>query len=216
MRLSIFFCFALLTHSVVAQQYKYSFVFLNKNVDADSLTEDQSSKIMSGHMANIKKLAAEKKLLAAGPFEGGGGIFILNTTSYEEAQNWLSADPGVQAKRWNIEILPYEPRVGSVCSVSAPYEMVTYSFIRFIALVTKFTAGTYPKILKEHADYIKQLSLTGNVITEGIFGGEDGGILIMKGDVQREVFESDPGVEQGLLDLEIKKLYIARGSFCEK
>jgi hypothetical protein len=38
----------------------------------------------------------------------------------------------------------------------------------------------------------------------------------MKGDVQRAIFESDPGIQDGLLEMTIKKLYIAKGSFCEK
>ena len=202
--------------SLVAQDKKYTVVFLNKRTDAPKLSEEESKKIMEGHMANINKLAKEEKLLAAGPFEGGGGLFILNTTSREEATEWLSADPGVQAKRWNIELLPYQPRVGSVCLVSEPYEMVNYSLVRFDAAVSKFNAGTYPEIMKKHDDYLKELTSTGNVITEAIFGDHDGGILIMKGEVQREIFESDPGVQEGLLEISIKKLYIAKGAFCEK
>ena len=54
------------------------------------------------------------------------------------------------------------------------------------------------------------------MVTEGSFGDHDGGILVMKGEVQRDIFEGDPGVQEGLLELEIKKLYIAKGSFCEK
>ena len=199
-----------------SQDKSYTFVFLNKKPDAEKLTKEQSEKIMEGHMANINRLAKEGKLLAAGPFDGGGGIFIFNTSSIEETKSWLDTDPGVQARRWNVEVHPYTPRTGSVCPVSEPYEMVSYSFIRFTAEVSKFTASTYPQIIKKHDDYLKQLNVTGNVITEGIFGLNDGGILVMKGDVKREVFETDPGVQEGLLNLEIKKLYIAKGSFCEK
>jgi hypothetical protein len=38
----------------------------------------------------------------------------------------------------------------------------------------------------------------------------------MKGEVQREIFETDAGVQEGLLELVIKKLFMARGTFCEK
>jgi hypothetical protein len=122
----------------------------------------------------------------------------------------------VQANRWNVEVMPYKPRVGGVCPVGEKYEMTNYSFIRFNAVVSKFTASTYPQIIKKHDDYLRKIIETGNVITEGIFGDHDGGILVMKGDVQREIFESDPGVQEGLIELDIKKLYIAKGSFCEK
>jgi uncharacterized protein YciI len=197
-------------------QKQYTFVFLNKKSDAEKLTEEQSKKIMDGHMANINRLAKEGKLLAAGPFEGGGGIFVFSTTDVEEAKRWLSTDPGIQANRWNVEVLPYKPRVGGICAVGEQYEMTHYSFVRFNAIVSKFTASTYPQIIKKHDDYLKKLIDTGNVITEGIFGDHDGGILVMKGDVQREIFETDPGVQESLIELDIKKLYIAKGSFCEK
>jgi uncharacterized protein YciI len=213
--LLFFFCIITFLPSG-AQDKKYTLVFLHKKSDVDKISDEERKKIMDGHMANITRLAKEGKILAAGPFDGGGGIFILNTTSAEEANGWLSTDPGVQAKRWNIELVPYIPRIGSVCKVSEPYEMVSYSFVRFNAVVSKFTAPTYPQIIKKHYDYIQSLSNTGNVVTSAIFGENEGGILIMKGEVTREIFESDPGVQEGLMDLEIKKLYIAKGSFCEK
>jgi hypothetical protein len=84
--------------------------------------------------------------------------------------------------------------------------------------MVKYRSG-YPGqtvIIKKHNEFLKQLSTTGNVITEGIFGEQDGGILVMKGDLQKEVIESDPGVQEGLLNLTFKKLWIAKGSFCEK
>ncbi|HEY3402122.1 MAG TPA: YciI family protein [Ohtaekwangia sp.] len=198
------------------QDKTYTFVFLNKKPDAEPLPKEQVDKLMQGHMANIERLAKEGKLLAAGPFDGGGGIFILNTTSPDEANEWLSTDPGIQAKRWNIELFPYKPRVGSICPVGEKYEMVTYHFIRFDGIVEKFTANTFPEIINKHNEFLKNLSTTGNVITEGIFGEHDGGILIMQGDLQKEVIESDPGVQEGLLNVTFRKLWIAKGSFCEK
>src|SRR5689334_6907942 len=110
----------LLVVSFSCHAQKFTFVFLNKKPDAEKITADESKKIMEGHMANINKLASEGKLISAGPFEGGGGIFILNTTSIDEAKQWLSTDPGVQAKRWDIELLPYTPRIGSACSLNPP------------------------------------------------------------------------------------------------
>jgi uncharacterized protein YciI len=206
----------LLTISAGSYSQKFTFVFLNKKTDAEKITPEESKKIMDGHMANINRLASEGKLISAGPFEGGGGIFILNTTSLEDAKLWLSTDPGVQAKRWDIELLPYTPRIGSACTLSPPYDMVKYTFIRFDAIVSKPTAPTFPAIIKKHDDYLKKLAETGNVVTEGIFGDNDGGILVVKGEMERSVIESDPGVQEGLLEFDIKQLYIAKGAFCEK
>jgi uncharacterized protein YciI len=199
-----------------SQDKKYTLVFLNKNAEAEKIDKEKSDKIMEGHMANINRLASVGKILAAGPFEGGGGIFVLNTTSVDEATQWLSTDPGVVAHRWNIEMFSYQPLVGSICSVAEPYEMVHYTFCRFDAVVSKSTASTFPQIIKKHDAFIKAIVRTGNVVTEGIFGENDGGIVVMKGEVDNTVFESDPGVQEGLLEVTIKKLFIAKGSFCEK
>ena len=167
-------------------------------------------------MANITKLAKEGKLIAAGPFDGGGGIFILKSGSIEEAKGWLSADPGIQAKRWDVEILPYKVRYGSVCAVSAPYEMTSYHFVRYSTNLTKFNVADAGTTFKNHDDYLKSIIKTGNVITEGVFGERDGGILILKGDLQKEVIEKDPALLEGLFLVDFKKLWIAKGSFCEK
>lgn len=198
----------LLCNSLISlsQPRIYAFVFLNKKEDAQDLEKDQSEKIMQGHMANIERLANEGKLLVAGPFEGGGGIFIFNTTSIDEARQWLSSDPGVQANRWNVEILLYEPTIGSICAVKEPYEMVTYNFTRF----TLNTIQNIEDIWSEHHRYIGMLN---NVVTAGNFGST-GSILITKN--ENEASKSDALVGKGFLTAERKKLWIAKGSFCEK
>lgn len=195
-----------------SQSKTYSFVFLHKKSPAEQMPKEQLDKIMEGHLANIGRLAKEGKLIAAGPFDGGGGIFILNTTSTGEAKLWLSTDPGIQANRWDVEILPYTPRIGAVCVAKEPYEMVTYHFFRFTERPAdrKDAEG----ILKQHQEFILDLKKTGNVITEGIFA-PSGGILILKGELNDDPFVSDPAVQDGIISLDRKKLWIAKGSFCE-
>jgi uncharacterized protein YciI len=69
--------------------------------------------IMEGHMANIRRLAAERKLLLAGPFvdqSGTGslaGIFILAAASLDEARQITASDPAVAAGRFTVEIVPW-------------------------------------------------------------------------------------------------------------
>src|SRR4051794_21090413 len=50
--------------------------------------------IFHGHMANIKRLAAENKLLLAGPTgendKNYEGIFVFNTADTSEARQWLN------------------------------------------------------------------------------------------------------------------------------
>jgi len=199
-----------------AQPPELIFVFLNRRTDKAELPEAEVKKIMDGHMANIERLAKEGKLIAAGPFDGGGGIFIFKSKSVDEVNEWLKTDPGVAANRWRVEVLPYFPRTGSACAVGEPYEMVTYQFIRYVPNIAKFNIQDAPELFKKHDDYLKQIIKTGNVVTEATFGDSEGGILVVKGDFQKEVIETDPAVREGLLEIEIKKLWIAKGGFCEK
>jgi uncharacterized protein YciI len=208
--------FSMILISGYAQDKIYTIVFLNKKPDAAQLSQEESKRIMDGHMANIGRLAKEGKLLAAGPFDGGGGLFIMNSTSEDEVKAWISTDPGVQAQRWNIEILPYEPRYGSICPVGEKYEMILYTFIRYDALITKPTAPTYPEIMEKHNRFVNELIKGGNVVTDASFGGNNGGVVVLRGEIDSSILDSDPGVKEGLLQTQVKKLYIAKGSFCEK
>lgn len=207
---------ALAVLAAFAQEKSYTIIFLNSKPDAEKIDEETQKKLFEGHMDNIRRLSEEGKLLAAGPFDGGGGIFILNTPDAEVAEGWVATDPAVQANRWNIEILSYTPRIGSICPVKGDVDMVSYTFVRFDAIVDKFTAGSYPNIIRQHELYMKEVTNPDNVVTEAIFGPNDGGILILKGDLAADAFAQDPGVQQGLLDVRIRKLYIAKSSFCEK
>lgn len=208
----LFFCFILVSTLSWAQEKQYTFVFLHSRKDKPELPKEELDKLMEGHLANINRLAAEGKLVAAGPFDGGGGIFILNTTSIDEANTWLSTDPGIQANRWRLEVLPY---TGSICAVKEPYEMVSYALIRFKSNIHKETVGDYATQLKKHEEYVKQLTANSQVVTRGSFGDQEGSILVLNGEVQPEALENDPAVKGGTMLFELKKLWIAKGSFCE-
>lgn len=213
-RIVVLLC--VLGSSSLMAQDKYMFVFLHKRTDLPAMPKEEVDKIMEGHMANINRLAAEGKLQAAGPFEGGGGIFIFKSGSTSEVKEWISSDPGVKAQRWNIEILPYQPVVGGVCAVSEPYEMVSYQFVHFQPNVMKFNVQQGDETVKAHTGFVRKIAEGGNVVAHSLFGGLDGAILVMRGDLQQEVILQDPAVTAGLFEPVFKKLWIAKGSFCEK
>jgi uncharacterized protein YciI len=194
----------------------FIFVFLNSNPNKAELPKAEVDQIMEGHMANIQRLAKEKKLIAAGPFETGGGIFVFNSGSKEEVGAWLETDPGIRARRWNIEIFDYKPRTGSICAVGETYEMTNYQFVRFGINVTKYTMADMAAELKSHEQYLKQLARQADIIQDGTFGAAEGGIIVVRGELSRELIEQDPAVQKGFMEFEIKKLFVAKGSFCEK
>ena len=74
-----------------------------------NITDKQAlDSIFRGHMANIKRLAAENKLVLAGPTgendKNYEGIFVFNTGNVDEAKQWLSTDPAVQSRHLDAEV----------------------------------------------------------------------------------------------------------------
>jgi uncharacterized protein len=97
------------------QMKNYYLVFLKKgpNRSQDSAT---AAAIQAGHMANIQRLAREKKLKVAGPMLDEGdvrGIFILDVPTLEEARRLTEADPAVKAGRLIMEIHPWMTQKGA-------------------------------------------------------------------------------------------------------
>lgn len=192
-----------------------TFIFLNKRTDLPQLPKEELDKIMDGHLKNIERLAQEGKLLIAGPFEGGGGIFVLKTGSVDEAKEWLSTDPGVKAERWRMEYLPLVFRAGGACPVGEEYEMISYHFVRYGLSLTKFNVQQAGATLNKHREYMSQLAGTGNVIAEASFGDQEGSMLVMRGELDQRVVEASPAVQELLYEISVRKLWIAKGSFCE-
>lgn len=89
-----------------------SYVFcILKTGSNTTATKEERQKYFEGHMANIKRLAEEKKLVIAGPFGENNknyrGIFIFNVETLEEAQQLVDTDPAVQAKLLEAELTPW-------------------------------------------------------------------------------------------------------------
>lgn len=78
----------------------YVFVVL-KEGPKSGLPKDEQQALFRGHMANIQRLAAEGKLVVAGPFGDNPqkleGIFVFNLAKVEEVEPLLKADPAIAA-----------------------------------------------------------------------------------------------------------------------
>ncbi len=93
----------------VYEMMNFWFVMLMKgnNRTQDSAT---AAKLQAGHMANMGKMAAEGKLLIAGPFTDNAnwrGIFIFKSASKDEVEAMLQQDPAIAAGRLAYEIHPW-------------------------------------------------------------------------------------------------------------
>ena len=206
-----------LSNAVYGQGYEHTFVFLNSKPDKEALSEAVVDALMTGHLANIDSLVSQGKLLVAGPFDGGGGIFILSTGSLTEARAWLSTDPAIQADRWDVEMYPFAVSEGKICTPSEPYEMVTYNFVRFIAHneIANYKMSGASETEPSAIEVIQQLKAAGDLLIECDFANDDGGIFIYKGDNRSQLIDKDPSVQNGEVDVAYKSIWLTLGSFCE-
>ena len=89
----------------------YYVVFLRKG---PAWTPERTPEVLAigkGHMDNIRRLAAEGKLVIAGPFldpkSDLAGLFIFRVASAEEARALTETDPAVKAGRFSYEVVPW-------------------------------------------------------------------------------------------------------------
>jgi uncharacterized protein YciI len=70
----------------------------------------ETRKLQEEHMANIRRMGAEGKLVIAGPFMDNGdlrGLYVFRVASAEEAKALVESDPAVKAGRLRFELHPW-------------------------------------------------------------------------------------------------------------
>jgi uncharacterized protein YciI len=76
-------------------------------------------RLQMAHLKNIQRMAAEDKLVVAGPFLDNQpirGIYIFNVATVEEAQKLTETDPAIKAGTLEMELHPW---YGSAALVEA-------------------------------------------------------------------------------------------------
>lgn len=222
-KLLLFIGIVMIAMSAVTQTtaIKY-FVFLNPNPHRADLPEAEVNEIQAAHMAHMDSLAGAKRLLAAGPFHGGGGLQVIVATSMEDAEELVMTDPAVKAGRFKTGIFPLTMGVGGICPVNAPYEMVEYQFIRYIPVKEAIEAEKPRKLekyVKRHLNYLKANFFKRNLIANGDFGPGMGGFVVAfkeQEDDFDDFLKYDPYIKSGLFRADTRILWIAQGTFCER
>ncbi len=71
---------------------------------------DEAQKLQAAHRANIRRLAADGKLVLAGPFADNGelrGIYIFDVATVAEAEALTRTDPAILAGQLVMELHPW-------------------------------------------------------------------------------------------------------------
>jgi uncharacterized protein len=88
----------------------YTFVILKTGPNRITDRKIRDS-LFAGHMANIKRLVKEGKMVIAGPFETNSqnyrGLFILDVKTKEEAKALLDTDPVLHSKLMEADIFEW-------------------------------------------------------------------------------------------------------------
>ena len=204
---------------VLSAQYTKDlfFVFLNTNPDKPEISESEKENLQALHLENLDRLAQQGILHAAGPFDGGGGMLILETDSKEEALDIVNTDPAVKAGRFNVEVFPFLLAGNRLCGPKKPYEMVTYQFVRLNSNPEFF--GDLDKMVYDNRVFmVEQNNQNDYVVAYGSFSPYNDGMIIFdfpEGKDAERIIKKHPAVKAGQLTYEIKPLWIAKGTFCK-
>ena len=207
-----------LTSIIQAQSNNLFFVFLNSNPDKAEISSEKAEQLQAAHLQNIERLTSEGIIRAAGPFENGGGILILNAENKKSVQAIMQTDPAVNANRFNLEIFPLMLAHNDLCGAKKPYDMVTYQFVRTIFNLDYL--GDVDKWFAENRVFMSDLNNNNDfVITQGNFNMYNDGFLILDvpdAATAERIIKKHPAVQEGQINYEIKSLWIARGTFCKR
>lgn len=94
-------------------------VLLVRPPNAPDIAKPELDQLQEQHLANIRRLHGEGKLLKAGPTEDQSGrnvrgIFILTTDSVDKAREWVGSDPLIKRGRLVAEYLKWYVEKGSL------------------------------------------------------------------------------------------------------
>ncbi len=197
-----------------AKPAQYFFVLLNRPAEAPQLSKEAGEKLQEEHMANIRRMADEHKLVIAGPFLDDTklrGIFVLRAESAAQAQEWADSDPAVKAGRLAPEVHgPWLIDPGAIHNPAEPPGFEQYALV-LMKRGDKWNpdAPGFLDVMKQHHAFVKQMTEQGKLAIAEPFPfddqGELRGVAIFRVGAEQtaKLTQDDPIVKAGLLKTEI-------------
>lgn len=197
-----------------ATSAQYFFVLLNRPANAPQLSKEAGEKLQEEHIANIRKLFAEHKLVIAGPFLDDTvlrGIFVLQAESVAQAQEWADSDPAVKAGRLAAEVHgPWRIDSNAIHAPAEPPGFEQYTLV-LMKQGEKWNpnAPEFMDVVKLHHALLIQMTEQGSLAVAGPFPldaqGELRGVEIFRVGAEQasRLVQDDPAVKAGLLKPEV-------------
>ena len=108
------FALALIATPALAQPAAPLYLFVYKPGPAWQAGKPMNQQKLAPHAAYIRKLTADGKVVAGGPWVGAeGGMAIVRAASAEEARAILAADPAITGGVFTAELQTWDPLIDS-------------------------------------------------------------------------------------------------------
>ncbi len=205
-----------------AKPAQYFFVLLNRPTNAPQLSKEAGEKLQEEHMANIRKMAAERKLVIAGPFMEDTtlrGIFVFQADSQAQAQDWANSDPAVKAGRLAPEVHgPWLIDANAIHPPSTPEGMEQYTLVLMKkGEKWKLDAPAFNLVVKEFPAFAKEMKAQGYMAIAGLLPFNDPrelravAIFCVGPEQTATLLKEDPAGKAGLLKPEIHPWATGKG-----
>ena len=161
---------------------KYFFVLLKRPSNAPQLSKEAGDKLQEEHMANIRKLHSEHKLVVAGPFTDDTslrGIFVFKADSLTQAQGWANTDPAIKAGRLAAQVHgPWDIDPNAIREPETTQGMEQYTLVLLRNGENwNPSAPGFMDVMKKHHAFVKEITDKGKIAVAGPFPFSDPGEL---------------------------------------
>jgi uncharacterized protein YciI len=205
-----------------AQELRYV-VFLRPDPARKPLALEERQRIQDAHMANIRKMADDGVLVAAGPMEDEpvtiSGIFIFKAPSLSEARGIAATDPTVVNGRNTVDVHPWRGPAG----IGVPYfkwrrenpdakDVMASHALCLVLRGPAWAGGAHPDA--EHERFIASLRGAGALAAAGPVEDDPVllGIVVFRApstQEARKALEEDPAVRAGRVAIEYHEWWTA-------
>jgi uncharacterized protein YciI len=201
----------------------YFLVFLRPDPGRKRIEQAERERIQGAHMANIRRMAQDGILVAAGPMEDQpttiSGIFVLKAPSLGEARRIAAQDPTVTERRNTVDVHPWLGPKG----IGAAYfqwkrdhpEAKDAMEAHVLCVLRHGSAwAVEPRSDADHEAFVDSLRRSGALAAAGGIGGDPDlyAICVFKTSLDgeaRRAIEQDPAVRSGRLTAELHRWWVA-------